>query len=164
MSTPIGALAVRRSVWIDATQERVWEEFTTFERFSAWFGTGHEVVTYEPWEGGWVEIDCGPVDETHPTGPGNPSRFGGRVLGFDPPNELTFEDAWIPDIGWDAPMLLTLRLTPHLGGTHVELFVHGFEHLGPTGTRAHRGYEGGWTTLQLNNLKSLVEASGEIQP
>jgi uncharacterized protein YndB with AHSA1/START domain len=153
MGTTIGPLAVRRSVWINAPPERVWREFETFERFAAWFGTGHELITYEPWVGGWVEIDCGPSGGKYPT------RFGGNVVVFDPPNELTFEDAWIPDIGWDAPMLLTLRLTPHLDGTHVELFVHRFEGLGPTGPGEHRGYEGGWTTLQLNHLKRIVEAA-----
>lgn len=146
MGTQIGPLAVRRSVWIDAPQERVWQEFESFERMKAWFGTGHDLITYEPWEGGWVEVDCGPE-----------CRFGGRVIVFEPPNELTFEDAWIPDVGWHAPMLLTLRLTPHLGGTHVELFVHAFERIGPSGPEAHRGYEGGWTTLQLNTLKDIVE-------
>lgn len=153
MVVSIGPLAVRRSVWIDAPQERVWQEFETFERFAAWFGTGHDLITYEPREGGWVELDCGPLEGGHP------GRFGGKVVVWDPPNELTFEDAWIPDIGWDAPMLLTLRLTSHLGGTHVELFVHAFERLGPKGTDAHRGYEGGWTTLQLNNLKQIVEGA-----
>jgi uncharacterized protein YndB with AHSA1/START domain len=150
VGTEIGPLAVRRSIWINASPERVWREFETLERMRAWFGTGHRLVTFDPCEGGWVELEID-ANGDHPT------RFGGKVVVFDPPNELTFEDAWIPDIGWDAPMLLTLRLTPHLGGTHVELFVHQFERLGPSGPNEHRGYEGGWTTRQLNRLKAIVE-------
>jgi uncharacterized protein YndB with AHSA1/START domain len=57
MGTEIGPLAVRRSIWIDAKPERVWEEFETFERMKLWFGTGHTLVAYEPhhrgFEGGW---------------------------------------------------------------------------------------------------------------
>jgi uncharacterized protein YndB with AHSA1/START domain len=151
VGTHIGPLAVRRSVWINAGPDRVWREFETLERMRAWFGTGHRLVTYEPREGGWVELE---IDAPA----GHPTRFGGKVLVFEPPCELTFEDAWIPDIGWEAPMLLTLRLTPHLGGTHVELFVHQFERLGPSGPDAHRGYEGGWTSRQLNRLKDTIEA------
>ena len=150
MGTQIGPLAVRRSIWINASPERVWREFETLERMRAWFGTGHRLVTYEPCAGGWVELEID-ANGDHPT------RFGGKVVVFDPPNELTFEDAWIPDIGWNAPMLLTLRLTPHLGGTHVELFVHQFERLGPSGPAEHQGYEGGWTMRQLNRLKAIVE-------
>jgi uncharacterized protein YndB with AHSA1/START domain len=152
VGTPIGPLAVRRSVWINASPDRVWREFETFVRMRAWFGTGHRLVTYEPREGGWVELE---IDASA----GHPTRFGGKIVVFEPPRELTFEDAWIPDIGWAAPMLLTLRLTPHLGGTHVELFVHQFERLGPSGPDEHRGFEGGWTTRQLNRLKVIVEGA-----
>jgi uncharacterized protein YndB with AHSA1/START domain len=150
VGTQIGPLAVRRSIWINASPERVWREFETFERMRAWFGTGHRLVTYEPCEGGWVVLEIDANGDY-------PTRFGGKVVVFDPPKELTFEDAWIPDVGWDAPMLLTLRLTPHLGGTHVELFVHQFERLGSSGPDEHRGYEGGWTSRQLNRLKAIVE-------
>lgn len=58
-------------------------------------------------------------------------------------------------------MLITTRLSEHLGGTHVEFLVHGFEQLGERGTDIHRGVEGGWTTLQLNHLKRLVEGPKE---
>jgi uncharacterized protein YndB with AHSA1/START domain len=150
MPTPIGTLAIRRSIWINASPDRVWEEFTSFERMQAWFGSGHRLVQYEPQVGGWVELE---VDRD---GPG-PTRFGGKVLVFDPGRELTFEDRWIPDEGWDGPMLLTIRLTPHLGGTHVELFVHNFEQTGASGPENHRGFERGWTTRQLEALKSRVE-------
>jgi uncharacterized protein YndB with AHSA1/START domain len=149
MPTEIGPLSVRRSIWIDATPERVWDEFGSLEKMRAWFGTGHKLLQYEPRKGGRVELDC--ADEGEP-----PMRFGGKILVYDPPHELTFEDAWIPPI-WDAPMLLTIRLTPHIGGTNVELFVHAFERLGPPGPDAHRGYEGGWTIRQLNELRQIVE-------
>lgn len=74
MTTEIGVLAVRRSVWIDASPERVWQEFETFECFAAWFGTGHALVAYEPHEGGRLEFESGPEE-----------RWGGDILVYDPP-------------------------------------------------------------------------------
>lgn len=150
MGTEIGQLAVRRSILIDAPPERVWKEFATLERMRAWFGTGHRLLQYEPRVGGSVLLE---VDIE-----GRAMRFGGRVTVFDPPRELTFEDDWIPSQGWAAPSLLTIRLTPALGGTLVELFHHGFERIGDGAAEQHRGFEGGWTTRQVEALRQLVEA------
>ncbi len=57
VGTQPGALVVRRSIWIGATPDRVWQEFETFEAMRLWFGTGHTLVSYEPRVGGWVETD-----------------------------------------------------------------------------------------------------------
>src|SRR4051794_30228494 len=144
MGTEIGALAVRRSIWIDAKPERVWEEFATFERMKAWFGTGHTLVAFEPHVGGWVETDPSAMQ-------GEPMRFAGRVTVFDPPCELTFEHDWMGR-GWRAPALITIRLSPTLGGTLVELFHHGFERIGDDAAENHRGFENGWGMRQLEAL------------
>ena len=149
MGVEIGPLVMRRSVWIDAPPERVWEEMESFERMKAWFGTGHDLVHYEPKEGGWVETDAG----THPNG--ERLVFAGRMLAFEPPRELTFESDWL-DHGWPAPALITIRLTPVDSGTLVELLHHGFERFGATGPDEHRGFEGGWTMRQLDALHSIV--------
>ena len=150
MGTEIGPLAVRRSIWINATPERVWKELESFERMKLWFGTGHTLVKYEPRVGGMVETDAGELE-------GEALRFGGQVTVFDPPRELTFENDWFGH-GWPAPSLFTIRLTPVLGGTLVELFHHGFERLGADAADNHRGFEGGWTIRQLEALRQLVEA------
>jgi uncharacterized protein YndB with AHSA1/START domain len=146
-------LAVRRSVLIKAPPERVWEEFTSFERMKAWFGIGHELVAYEPWVGGLVETDA--------TGhqPGHESAalvFRGRVIAFEPNHEVTFEQDWIGH-GWAAPPLVTIRLAAALGGTLVELFHHMIERTGPDAAADHLGFEGGWGTWHLEALKRLVE-------
>ena len=150
MGTEIGPLAVRRSILINAPPERVWREFESFERMKLWFGTGHTLVKYEPRVGGLVETDAGHFE-------GEPLRFGGRVIVLDPPRELTFENDWFGH-GWAAPSLFTIRLTPALGGTLVELFHHGFERIGGDPGENHRGFEGGWTIRQLEALRQLVEA------
>jgi uncharacterized protein YndB with AHSA1/START domain len=146
VATEISLLAMRRSIMIKASPERVWQEFESLERMQHWFGTGHTLVQYEPRVGGWVETDAG----------GDEYRFRGRVTVFDPPRELTFEADWIGH-GWTSPPKITLRLTPVAGGTIVELFHHGFEpNEDPAGD--HRGFEGGWTMRQLEALRELAEA------
>jgi uncharacterized protein YndB with AHSA1/START domain len=146
MATEIGPYAVRRSIWIDASPARVWQEFATVEAMTAWFGTGHTLVKYEPFVGGTVEIDAG----------GDGLRFTGRVLVFDPPRELTFEQEWLGH-GWIAPAMITLRLTPLDAGTLVELFHHGFERVADDPGELLRGFEEGWTLRQLEALRERTE-------
>jgi uncharacterized protein YndB with AHSA1/START domain len=152
MATQIGPLNVRRSIWIAASPERVWQEFKSLERMRRWFGTGHKLVCYEPRVGAEVEVDAGEWE-------GKALRFAGKVLVYDPPRELTFEQDWLGE-GWPAPPLLTLRLTALSGGTQVELFHHGFEALGDAAEAGEhlRGFEGGWTMRQLEALREVVAA------
>jgi hypothetical protein len=63
----------------------------------------------------------------------------------------------MPNEGWLAPTMITIRLRPELGGTLVELFHHAFERVGPAMAEEHLGYEGGWTTNHLEALKGIVE-------
>ncbi len=151
MATSIGPLNVRRSILIHAPPERVWQEFESLERMQAWFGTGHSLTKYEPRVGGWVETDAGHHTDNERL------LFAGRVTVFDAPRELTFEQDWLGH-GWTAPPLITIRLTPELGGTLVELFHHGFERVGGDAGENHRGFEGGWTIRQLEALREIVEA------
>ncbi len=146
----ISPLSVRRSILIQATPERVWKEFDTFERMAAWWGTGHTLVAYEPRAGGHIEMEV-EVD-------GEMRRFGGPISVFDPGREITFEDNWIPPREWRVPVAITIRLTPSHGGTLVELFVHGFEAFGDEAAERHRGLEKGWSVRQLEGLRAIVEA------
>lgn len=56
MGITISLLNVRRSILINASPARVWQEFETFERFTAWFGRGHELHQFEPGLGGAVDM------------------------------------------------------------------------------------------------------------
>ncbi len=153
MPTLIGVLAVRRSIHIAAPPERVWQEFTTFERMNRWFGVGHRLVAYEPRVGGLVETDATGVPEGHG---GARLIFRGRVVAFDAGQEITFEQDWV-DHGWAAPPYVTIRLTPALGGTLVELFHHTIERVGPSAADDHAGFEGGWDTRHLEALRTIVQ-------
>lgn len=145
-------LTVRRCIHINATPQRVWQEFESLERMQAWFGTGHALLKYEPRVGGWVELEVEAHDALR--------RFGGRITVFDPPRELTFEDDWLPPLnGKPEQIFITLRLTPVPTGTIVELIQHGFERIGARGVEVHRGHEGGWTIYQLEGLRRIIEGA-----
>jgi uncharacterized protein YndB with AHSA1/START domain len=82
MSLEIGAMHVRRSIFIRATPARVWQEFQSFERIVTWFGRGHTLHVYEPKVGGKVELSV----EIH----GERQHYGGAVLIFSPEREVSF--------------------------------------------------------------------------
>lgn len=149
MGIEIGALHVRRSGLMQATPERVWQEFASFDRFAAWFGTGHQLEVYEPELGGRVLLSV-EID-------GAKRSFGGVILVFETARELTFSDNWESD-GWPVPTLITLRLTPQYDACHVELFHHGFERLGQDAGAALQSYEAGWDSHHLDALEAIVEA------
>ena len=155
-------LVVRRSIHIKVPPDRVWQEFTSFERMSRWWGvtvgtpvagtpTGQRLLVYEPREGGSIQMEV--------TFQGQPMRYGGKIVIFAPGRELTFESDWMPNQGWQRPTLITIRLTAGLGGTLVEILHHGFENTGEHGSEEHAGYEGGWNMIQLNALRNLVQAA-----
>ncbi len=148
MGIEISRLHVRRSSLIQATPERVWQEFTSFDRLAAWFGRGHQLERYEPELGGQillsVEIE------------GAKRTYGGSILIFEPARELTFSNNWESD-GWPVPTFITLRLTPLYDACHVELFHHGFERLGGDARAELQGYEAGWGANHLEALKGIVE-------
>ena len=66
MGLRISLLNVRRSILIQASPTRVWQEFESFERIAAWLGHGHQLHVFEPRLGGQVdmsvEIDGEPDD------------------------------------------------------------------------------------------------------
>ncbi len=148
MGIEIGALHVRRSCLVQATAERVWQEFTSFDRLAAWFGRGQRLEAYEPELGGRVRLSV-EID-------GAKRPFGGRILVFEAARELTFSNNWESD-GWPVPTLVTLRLTRLYDACHVELFHHGFERLGGDAGSELQGYEAGWHSRHLEALKAIVE-------
>ena len=157
-----GILVVRRSIHVKAARERVWEEFSSFSRMNAWWGhrtgepragtsKGQWLDAYEPRAGGRIQMAV--------NWDGARVSFGGEIQIFEPPKVLTFENDWIPNQGWLAPTSITLRLTPALGGTLVELYQHDFERTGGDVSATHAGYEEGWGMTQLSALKRIVEAA-----
>lgn len=154
MGLQIGLLAVRRSIFIQASPERVWREFETAERISAWLDRGHKLHSVEPREGGLVEMSV-EID-------GKRRYYGGTIIVYDARREMSFESVWKEP--WEAaysaaiPNYWTFRLTPVYGGTLVELFVHGYELTGANAADNLEGYEEGWDIKHLKALRGIVEA------
>jgi len=155
-------LKVRRSIHIAAAPNRVWQEFTSKDRMDRWWGAtisnpvagtpaGQHLVAYEPRPGGKIVMEVSMN--------GEPARYGGVIHTFEAGRELTFENDWIPNRGWKTPTYMSIRLTPVLDGTLVELFHHGFEHTGGDVAAEHAGYEQGWGMTQLSALKRTVETT-----
>jgi len=150
MATTIGTMHVRRSGFIRATPERVWEELASLERLRAWFGIGHTLHAYEPKLGALVELS---VDLD-----GVQRHYGGPVLVFEHHRDVTFEINWHDaDMAWPMPTLWTIRLTPAYDGTMVEIFHHGFERLGAAAGDQLEGFEEGWDNKHLKALRAIVE-------
>lgn len=150
MGIQIGALHVRRSILIQAPPTRVWQEFESQERIKNWFNLGHTVHKFEPRAGGLVEISVESAGEQW--------YFGGRVLIWEPNDEVTFENQWRAPRSWPVPTFWTIRLTPLYDGTHVELFHHGFERLGADAADNLQGYEEGWDLKHLKALRGIIDA------
>ncbi len=149
MGITISLLNVRRSILIQAAPERVWLEFESFDRISAWFGRGHELHRFEPKLGGQVEMSI-VMD-------GEQRRYGGPVVVFERHREVTFESNWYAPHAWPVPTFFTLRLRPLYDGTMVEIFHHGFERLGADAADSLQGYEEGWDLKHLKALRGIVE-------
>jgi uncharacterized protein YndB with AHSA1/START domain len=149
MGVRIGTLHVRRSIFIQARPEAVWEEFGSFDRLSRWLGLGHTLHALEVVVGAGVDMSV-PID-------GKERHYGGKVLVVEPERELSFESNWQAPHAWPVPTVWTLRLTPLYEGTLVELFHHGFERLGADAADTLEGYEQGWDVKHLKALRSIVE-------
>jgi uncharacterized protein YndB with AHSA1/START domain len=149
MGITISLLNVRRSILIQASRERVWQEFESFERFAAWFGIGHQLHRFEPKLGGQAELSVEVGGERR--------YYGGPVVILEPLRELTLESNWQPPNDWPVPTFFTFRLTPIYDGTMVEIFHHGFERLGTEAADTLQGYEEGWDLKHLEALRSIIE-------
>ncbi len=145
----IGALNVRRAAFMQATPQTVWQQFETFEKLAAWFGHGHELLTFDAKLGGTVRLSVQLDDTT--------AYFGGRITTFNPGCELSFENNWEDDLQWAVPTFITLRITGMYGGCLVELFHHGFERLGENAAAIYESYEQGWSSHHLVRLRAIVE-------
>ena len=148
----IGKLHIRRSALIKAKPATVWEEFTTFERVSAWLDQGHKLHLFEPRLGGKVEFSV----ELE----GAERYFGGEIIVFEPEKELSIKDDWVDkDFAFYASetTFWTFRLSEIKDETLVEIFHHGYERFGDLARQALEDYEIGWDNRHLIKLREIVE-------
>ena len=150
METKVGLLHVRRSIYIKALPNEVWQEFTSLESLRAWLGQGQIIHEYDFSPAGKIDLSIEINNKS--------IHFGGPVVSLIHESEITFEMQWQNDSSWIVPTYWTIRLTGIYGGTQVELFHHGFERLGRDGPDNLQAYEDGWTVNHLSALREIVEA------
>lgn len=139
------ALAVERTIWINAPRERVWKAITTPEQINHWWGGDH-------WEFSALEV-------------GGIVKFGdpddlmtARIETLEPPHRFTIQ--WPPQEQYHSIIMYTLYLlTEENGGTRVTVRETGFEAL-PDDVRQKRfdSTSQGYATV-LAGLKEYVEAN-----
>ncbi len=152
MGLEISAVHVRRSALIEADPQRVWQEFESSPKISAWLNQGHVLHRLEPEPGGAVDFSVD-IDGTE-------VHFGGRVVVLEPGRELSMAINWeSEEMAWPVDLYWTFRLTSHPLGTLVELFHHGFDVLGDTAAQEVEGYEAGWSNNHLTTLREIVLGS-----
>ena len=157
MGAQIGALVVRRSIWIDAKPDEVWEEFESLERMRAWYGTGHTLVRYEPFVGGIVETNVGTDTDNHDRADavGAPLRRQGRRIRTGPRVHVRTGLAR-PRLGraaaCDHPADRSRRRHPRRT-VPPRLRSAGST---PLRRRTTKGFEGGWTNRQLVAFRERV--------
>jgi uncharacterized protein YndB with AHSA1/START domain len=150
MGLQVGSMHVRRSTFIRAAPARVWQEFTSFERITTWFGRGHTLHSYEPRLGGHVEMSV-ELDAQR-------QHYSGPIIVFEPEREVSFSINWHDKaLATPVPTLWTIRLSLLYDGTLAEIFHHGFERLGLDAADNLEGYEEGWDVKHLKALRAIVE-------
>lgn len=137
------ALAVERTIWINAPRERVWKAITTPEQINRWWGGDH-------WEFSALEV-------------GGIVKFGdpddlmiATIDVVEPPRQFTIQ--WPPQAQYhNIIMYTTYVLTEENGGTRVNVRETGFEAL-PDDVRQKRfdSTSEGYATV-LAGLKEYVE-------
>ena len=149
---------IRRSALIKSNPSKVWEEFTTFERISAWLIQGHKLHEFEPSLGGKVGFSV----ELE----GAERFFGGEIIEFEEEKELSFnDDCDDKDFAFYASetTFWTYRLSRLDGSTLVEIFHHGYEKFGEWAHQALEDYEIGWDNRHLKKLIEIVENENSFE-
>jgi len=143
------AMAVRLERVIKAPIDKVWAYVGSERGIKEWIGPKE----FRAELGGEVFIDT--VHE------GGHYHIRGKVVTYDPPNELAFtwNEQEVGKDPWPVDTTLRIVLTAVAGGTRVSLIHEGFEKLPAALAREqYEGYQRGWEYLNdLDKLAATIE-------
>ena len=71
MGIEIGSLCVRRCTQIYASPQRIWEEFESIEKLSAWYGIGQKIESFKPGIDGEISMSVELEAQATPSGTGS---------------------------------------------------------------------------------------------
>ena len=115
---------LRKTLWLDASPEIVFQYFTDADKMALWCGRSAEV---EPEPGGVYRLDLGEA-----------GRMNGRFLRVEAPSFVSFEV--FPPSGVDTPpSVIEVSITPEAGGSRVDVRQTGLE--SPFDTIAGHGWD-----------------------
>jgi uncharacterized protein YndB with AHSA1/START domain len=162
MSTQIRPAPVRKSIFVNASQERAFEVFTS--GIGRWWPKSHKIgpaevdrPIIEPREGGrWYELD---VD-------GSECEIG-TVQVWDPPSRLLLIWQLTPEFTYDPNLITEVEVlfTPEGDGTRVDLEHRDLERMGEKADAMRETVSGpgGWPMLlELYANEAKIRRKGDV--
>jgi len=139
MSTTSKDYVIEKTIFINASCEKVWDYLTNKDKLGVWFHIAAENLT-EGQNYSLLSIDR----------PGE-HLLGGKVLEFNPPHRLvtTFTHKWMNHV----ETIVTWDLFPVHGGTRLQLTHSGFEKT-ETPFKLAQDHDEGWDE-HLTKLRTL---------
>lgn len=142
------ALSIERSIWIDATRDKVWRAISDPKHLQQWFSPTTEWHLTELEVGGRLFV----LDEESQT-----EKYVQIIEVVDPPNELTTRQ--IPEPPATAVKGTSYFLTEEDNGTRMTVLFSGYEQ-DPAETRyADMERDTFGTGMMLQNLKAFLEGT-----
>ncbi len=146
-------IAVERSIWVDASIDRVWQAVTNEAKLSEWYSPG------SPWK--IPDVKVGKIAEFHLSPNPHHSATEVSILKatidvVEPPYKFAL--GWHPDPSFPGVGLVTtFLLSEENGGTRVTLYESGYESVSPAERQEWLDQVGEGYGLSMENLKALVE-------
>ncbi|HEX2620880.1 MAG TPA: SRPBCC domain-containing protein [Phototrophicaceae bacterium] len=146
-------VAVERSVWINASQERVWQALIDPEKIEMWFapgttfkssgsGVGARLYVEDPQTGAEMYVQIMEV--------------------FDPPHRLAMRS--VPDTTEEFPFFTSYRLDEENNGTRLTLMYSGYEQLTEVARWKQMEENTFGFGMMLANIKAMLEGTTLPQP
>ncbi len=136
-------IAVKRSIWINAPRERVWQAVTDPEQIAQWFSPGASFSQ----NGNRISVRIGEME-----------MEVAIIELFDPPRQITTRN--LPE----RTITTTYMLEEENGGTRFTVIESGYEAL-PEDTRQQRADQDnkGWE-MALENLQAYLDGRSLPHP
>jgi uncharacterized protein YndB with AHSA1/START domain len=139
----VESIAIKRSIWIDAPRERVWQAITVPEQIAAWFAPGASFTQ----NGDIISVRVGDMDMEVAV-----------VEVIDPPRQI------MPRNLPDRSIATTYMLEEENGGTRFTVIESGLESLPEDARQQHLDQDGlGWE-MALENLRAYIDGKSLPHP
>jgi uncharacterized protein YndB with AHSA1/START domain len=136
-------IGLKRSIWIDAPRERVWQAVTVPEQIAAWFAPGASFTQ----NGDIISVRVGDMDMEVAV-----------VEVIDPPRQLTTRN--LPD----RSIATIYLLEEENGGTRFTVIERGLESLPEDARQQHLDQDSKGWKMALENLQAYIDGKPLPRP